>query len=113
MEANEYQVLAWETAKPFYKDLSGGDTFHRLQLVNAVLALNGESGELANKLKKFIENGDMLNTEEREILIEELGDVCWYCAHVASLLSIKLSDVLGQNVSKLRERYKDTLPHRT
>jgi NTP pyrophosphatase (non-canonical NTP hydrolase) len=113
MEADQYQSLAWETAKPFYKCLSGDDTFHRLQLVNAVLALNGESGELANKLKKFIENGDLLNSKEREILIEELGDVAWYVSHVASLLNIKLSDVLGQNVSKLRERYKNTLPHRT
>ena len=112
MNGNDYQALAWQTAKPFYKCETEGESFRQLQLCNMTLALCGEAGEMANKLKKFIENGTGIDHTERDILIEELGDVLWYCAGVASILSIKLEDVLGQNVAKLRERYKDQLSHR-
>jgi len=108
-----YQSLAWSTAKPFYKCESGGSTFKDLQQATAVLALAGEAGELANKMKKMLERGGGIDHNDKDILKDELGDVQWYVAHVASLLDIKLEDVMGQNVSKLRERYKETLAHRS
>lgn len=114
MDANTYQSLAWETAKPFYKEEAGGSTFKDLQLATGILALAGEAGELANKAKKMLERGGgvTLNQKDIDILQDELGDVQWYVAHVASLLNISLEGVMGQNVAKLRERYKDTLTHR-
>ena len=112
MDANTYQSLAWQTAKPFYKAESDISTFKDLQQATAILALAGEAGELANKMKKMLERGGGIDHNDKDILKDELGDVAWYVAHVATLLGISLEDVLGQNVSKLRERYKDTLSHR-
>ena len=113
MDSNTYQQLAWDTAKPFYKnDNSGSDTFKILQITTACLALCGEAGELGNKLKKIVEAGGGIDHNALDILQEELGDVQWYIAHMASLLNIRLESVMGQNVSKLRERYKDQLKHR-
>src|SRR5271166_6581608 len=109
MQANEYQKLAWQTAKPFYKEEAGGDSFHRLQICCAILALAGEAGELANKLKKIIEAGEPWNEKTIYTLLDELGDVQWYVAHTATMLNIKLEDVMGMNVSKLREKHKDLI----
>lgn len=110
MNANEYQRLAWSTAKPFYKETAGGDSFNKLQITCSILALNGEAGELANDLKKMIEAGEPWNEKTTYMLIEELGDVQWYIAHTASMLGVTLEDIMGRNVSKLQERYKNQMP---
>lgn len=107
MKANDYQSLAWSTAKPFYKHVGNGDTFEQLKVCTMTLALAGEAGELANKLKKMLENGDSI---DRKVLEDELGDVLWYCASLAKLLSLPLEDVMGHNIAKLRARYGDVLP---
>ena len=112
MQANEYQALCWETAKPFYKAEVDVESHRLLQLCTMTLALCGEAGELGNKLKKFIESGNGVDYAAREVLTEELGDVCWYAAGVAKLLGANLEDVFGQNISKLRTRYKDALSNR-
>ena len=69
---------------------------------NGVLGLNGESGEIADILKKHLFQGHEL---DREKLIEELGDVLWYCALLAKGLDIELSEVAQRNVDKLHKRY--------
>ena len=107
MEANEYQSLCWQTAAPFYKAEVDVESHQLLQLCTMTLALCGEAGELGNKLKKFIECGNGIDHNAREILTDELGDVAWYIAGVAKLLGISLEDVLRLNISKLRKRYPD------
>jgi NTP pyrophosphatase (non-canonical NTP hydrolase) len=44
---------------------------------------------------------------DREKLRNELGDVLWYVATMASDLGIPLSDVASANVDKLRKRYPE------
>lgn len=105
MTGNDYQHLAWETAKSFYKAETDDSTFQQLQITTMTLALAGESGELANKVKKIIENGGGIDHHAKDIIIDELGDVLWYSASLASLIGINLEDVFGQNISKLRQRY--------
>lgn len=113
MEANNYQNLAWQTAKPFYKVNNTSDsTFKQLQITCAALALAGEAGELANKLKKIVESGQGIDHDALNLLIEELGDVQWYVAHFATMLDVRLEDIMGLNISKLRERYKNVLSNR-
>ena len=50
------------------------------KILNARLGLMGETGELADLLKKYkFQSGD--NPElPREKIVEEIGDVCWYIA---------------------------------
>lgn len=70
-----------------------------------ILGLVGEAGELANKYKKVLrDNNGGLTEEKRQALIDELGDVLWYCAALANDLDTTLSDVASRNILKLRSR---------
>ena len=96
MEANEYQKLAMTTLN---KDLSKKDV-----LINAVMGLCGESGEVIDIVKKHLAQGHEL---DREKIIKELGDVAWYMAEIAKVLDVELEDVLVQNIEKLKKRYPE------
>jgi|SRR5690242_2230168 len=72
-------------------------------LYYAVLALCGESGELANKLKKAIRKHA---EPDALVLADELGDVLWYVAAVAQELGLDLETIATMNLEKLEERRK-------
>ena len=86
---NEYQADAMRTAG-------------QSDLVCAALGLAGESGEFADAIKKFRYHGHQLDYAH---LIEEVGDVLWYCALAARELGVTLEDVANENVLKLQRRY--------
>ena len=95
MKANEYQKAALRTAsskKP--KDL----------ILNGTLGLAGESGEVADHIKKHLFQGHEL---DKENLINELGDICWYIAIMAEGLGYTLEEVMKLNIEKLMKRYPD------
>ena len=94
MEANEYQTLAMKTLNPA---LGKHDV-----LINAVMGLCGESGEVIDALKKHMMHGHDL---DREHMIKELGDVSWYLAITAYALDCDLSEVFERNIAKLKARY--------
>jgi NTP pyrophosphatase (non-canonical NTP hydrolase) len=76
-------------------------------LMYATLGLAGEAGELANQAKKVLrDDGQKLSGERRSKMIDELGDVLWYCAAVADELGVSLSYVAGVNLMKLANRQK-------
>ena len=70
----------------------------------AVLGLVGESGEVAEKVKKIL-RGDDINRSE---IIRELGDVVFYVSWLAHWAGASLDDVLVANVEKLTSRIKST-----
>ena len=72
------------------------------------LGLVGESGEVAEKIKKFLrgDDGETLSEERREDIKKELGDVLWYMARLSDELNIKLSDIAQLNHDKLVSRKK-------
>jgi NTP pyrophosphatase (non-canonical NTP hydrolase) len=96
MTINEYQKLAMVTKNP---ELSG-----RELLINSVMGLCGESGEVIDLVKKHVSHGHPLN---REKLIDELGDVAWYLAECATVLDVTLEEVLERNIEKLKKRYPE------
>lgn len=79
---------------------------HDLSLTEATaqsgLGVAGEAGEVADLVKKILFHGHPL---DREKIREELGDVLWYVADLATTLNIDLSDVAKANLEKLEERY--------
>jgi len=91
MDFDEYQDATEETA--IYPEDIG--------LIYTTLGLAGESGEIAEKLKKFLREGDDEYIEEME---DELGDVLWYLARVADELDLSLDDVAEKNLDKLLDR---------
>lgn len=70
-----------------------------------VLGINGEAGEVAEKVKKIIrdKNGKMTKQDKQE-LAKEIGDVLWYLAVFAHDLGFSLEDIAQQNLDKLKSR---------
>jgi NTP pyrophosphatase (non-canonical NTP hydrolase) len=69
------------------------------------LGLCGESGEVAEKIKKMVrDDGGVLSSERREALAKELGDVLWYAAQLATESGLDLDDVAEANLQKLMSR---------
>jgi NTP pyrophosphatase (non-canonical NTP hydrolase) len=69
-------------------------------LAYCALGLTGESGEYAEKIKKFLRDG----TLSPELAKKELGDVLWYTARSAWELGFTLEDVALTNLEKLLDR---------
>jgi len=76
-----------------------------LDLCHWALGLSGESGEIAEKLKKIIrdQNADPSKID-RDDIKKELGDILWYITALAHELDINLDDVAKANVEKLASR---------
>lgn len=96
MTINEYQKLAMTTLNP---KLDKKDV-----LINGVMGLCGESGEVIDIVKKHLAQGHELDKEK---IIKELGDVAWYMAEIATVLDVELEEVLVQNIEKLKKRYPE------
>ena len=96
MNFNEYQHEARKTA--IYPEL--GNNFWY-----PALGLSGEAGEVAEIVKKlYRDNGGKLDSDRRDALGKELGDILWYIANLASEADITLESIAFNNIVKLRDR---------
>lgn len=69
------------------------------------LGLANEAGEVAGKVKKVFRDGNGVpNDEERAAIAQEIGDVLWYCAQLATELGISLDEITFKNIQKLSSR---------
>jgi NTP pyrophosphatase (non-canonical NTP hydrolase) len=69
------------------------------------LGLAGESGEVAEKIKKlYRDHGGVPGLGSVNMIKKELGDVLWYITALADNLGITLQDVAVANLSKLSDR---------
>lgn len=97
MNFNEYQKQALTTA------LYSGDELQ--DLAHWVLGISGESGEIAEKVKKIIrDKNGKIGAEDREMLTKEIGDVLWYLAVLAEHAGVSLGDIARKNAEKLQSR---------
>lgn len=74
------------------------------KLTLSALGLAGESGEVADSVKKLLYQGHRLDHMH---MVKELGDVLWYLVLACNALDCTLEDVMNVNVAKLHERYPD------
>lgn len=103
MEFNEYQAETKKTA--VYPNIGNNVVYPTLGLV-------GEAGEVAEKVKKVLRDGNgIFGYEQREAIIKELGDVLWYIARVAAECDYTLEYVAQSNLQKLRDRQARNVLH--
>jgi len=96
MNFTEYQHFAARTA----------DYPRRGQnLEYPTLGLNGEAGEVAEKVKKVERDSQGIVTPEiKHAIAKELGDVLWYIAALCDELGLDMTDVALSNLEKLAKR---------
>ena len=94
MKMNDYQAAAADFALPSAQNIN-----------YLALGLCGETGEVAEKIKKVIrDNNGIVTPEKRKELSKELGDVLWYLANLSDHLGIPLSLIAQKNLDKLDSR---------
>ena len=100
MNLNDYQEEAQKTDRvPARENRTAGD-----ELMVPLLGLAGEAGELLSEYKKHIRDG------KAHILFparveEELGDILWYVANLATKFKITLEQIAESNLKKTRDRW--------
>jgi NTP pyrophosphatase (non-canonical NTP hydrolase) len=96
MNFEEYQKKSRVTAK--YPN--AGKNY-----IYPTLGLAGESGEVAENIKKVLrDKGGVIDEETREMIKKELGDVLWYVSQIATELGLTLDDIAEHNIEKLYSR---------
>lgn len=95
MKINEYQELALRTSGSLHED----DL-----VLNGALGLSGETGEVADHIKKYLFQGHKF---DKEYIAKELGDICWYIAALAQGIGYDLDTIMRMNVEKLKKRYPE------
>ena len=96
MTINEYQKLAMRTSNT---TMTTAD-----HILNGALGLTGESGEVADLVKKCWMQGHDL---DREHVAKELGDICWYVAETATAIGYDMETIMQMNIEKLKKRYPE------
>jgi NTP pyrophosphatase (non-canonical NTP hydrolase) len=96
MTFQEYQELVKTTA--IYPNI--GNNY-----VYPTLGLAGEAGEVAEKIKKVIrDNNGVVDSEKKEEIAKELGDVLWYLSQLSTELNLDFNYVAEKNLEKIKSR---------
>jgi len=100
MEFNRYQKEALSTDR--VPICEGSDDV--LSLIVPMLGLAGETGQLLSEYKKHLRDGDAHRLFEERVS-EELGDLLWYVANVASKFDLTLDEIATTNLAKVKARW--------
>lgn len=95
MDFDDYQQKAEATDQR-----SDGDD----SIVIPLLGLAGEAGTLLSEYKKHLRDGSS-HAEYESLVAEELGDLLWYLANLASKFGLSLSAVAEANLLKVNDRW--------
>jgi len=96
VEFSAYQQAASETSQLRLGGPHGA--------IAPMLGLASEAGSIVNVYKKYLRDGINL-AANREFLREELGDLLWYAAAVATACGLDLEDIAQANLRRTRDRY--------
>ena len=96
MDFDNYQIEARKTAIYPNKDRN---------FIYPTLGLVGESGEVAEKIKKILrDKNGTFDYESKLALKKELGDVLWYLSNLCNELDFSLNEIAKENLEKLNLR---------
>ena len=76
-------------------------------LLIGALGLCGESGEVADLVKKALAHETTIDSGR---LQEEVSDVLWYVALICKVQGWILEDLMQANIAKLQQRYPEGWP---
>lgn len=100
MLLNEYQ--AWAKSTAIYPDEVNTAKFG---VIYCTLKLNGEAGEVAEKVGKlFRDKSGAFSADDIKSIASELGDVLWYLANLSNDLGYDLQEIAEMNREKLESR---------
>src|SRR6267378_2738212 len=106
MDITRYQIAAAATDQvPEHTGLGHENT--DISRLIPLLGLAGEAGELLTEYKKLLRDGDAHSLFAQRIA-EELGDILWYVANIATKFGLDLEKIALQNLEKVRDRWGDT-----
>jgi NTP pyrophosphatase (non-canonical NTP hydrolase) len=105
MEFDEYQERASRTDQNPKPNAEYEPSGHpkRYEVI-PLLGLVGEVGGLLGEYKKLLRDGATHRKFQDEVA-EELGDILWYVAAVATKFSLSLSQIALQNLEKVGDRW--------
>jgi len=84
----------------------------KLPITYPALGLNGEAGEVAEKVKKcWRDNKGVFTDEINKAILKELADVLWYIWACADDMGYTLDDVLLTSIQKVKERNETNTVH--
>ena len=96
MDFKDYQEKSRKTA--IYPNLGSN-------YIYPTLGLAGETGEVAEKIKKAIrDEAGIVSEDRKQDLKKELGDILWYVSQLASELGLNLDEIAEKNIEKLYSR---------
>lgn len=101
MDIRDYQLSAWQTNQctdGTNPDEAGAG------LIVPILGLAGEVGQLLSEYKKHLRDG-AAHGAFKDKVAEELGDLLWYVANVASKFDLDLGDVAERNLVKTSQMW--------
>ena len=111
MTGNDYQEQAMRTNDGHAQDRLADRMLAGIMqekdvagLVNGLMGLSGEAGEVTDLFKKWIFHNAPLDEQHAK---KEVGDVCWYIAMICHSMGWNLSEIMQMNIDKLKARYPE------
>ena len=99
---NEGNIIVDTTIEEYTKFVQSMKVYpERQAIIYPTLGIAGESGEVSEKVKKWLRGDKELDKAE---LVKELGDIMWYITSLADDLGYSLQQVIDANVAKLKSR---------
>ena len=88
----------------FYQEAAADTAIYKVehQVIYPALGLAAEAGEVANKVKKILRDGNF----DRNAIADEVGDCLWYIAALCRDLNVNMGEVAKNNLDKLQDRKK-------
>ena len=99
-------------AKEYEKFMSTSKVYEDLPIIYPALGLNGEAGEVADKVKKVLrDNNGIFEEKIKQDILKELADTLWYIWATADDMGYTLSDVFETGIKKVKERQETNTVH--
>ena len=98
---DKYGLSALHFGQDRFKDFT--ITHQQAELLHAAIGIAGEAGELLDAVRKHVFDGKPL---DRENVIEELGDLCFYLEAAMQVVNAFRYEIEYDNQAKLSKRYE-------